>query len=262
MPAQQFEVKAKENSVSGGTPLDTGILFTPGDWIKITVKEDDTWCCGLSDMTSNANGLVAGNKFGGVYGSMMSPTSGIAFPYGSLVGSLDGGKNYFLVGTNFKQPALRRGNLTLVYWDANGEDNTGSVIASVERIPGPVSYIVQANENSVSGGVACKTRIVVEKGDFMTINTRDDYKWSNSPDLAGACTANGKSDEPKEVKGQTFPLASLVGSLDDGKTFFFIGTGFQKTMTESGPLTLYFWDTDTGNNSGFVFPVINIVKPS
>ena len=65
MPAQQFEVNAKENSQTGGAALNTGITVAKGDKLIIKVAEDDTWSAGGSDRTSNANGLIAGNKYGG-----------------------------------------------------------------------------------------------------------------------------------------------------------------------------------------------------
>jgi hypothetical protein len=261
MPVKQFEVKAKENSVSGGTPLDTGITVSVGDRLTITAAENDTWCCGTSDMTSNANGLIAGNKFGGVYGMMASPSAPkYSFPYGSLVATVDGGKTFFPVGTKFDSPYWRAGKLAFVYWDANGEDNTGSVTVSVEVVPGPVSVHVDPNTNSSVDGVPLKTGVMVNKGDVLKISVPVDQYWSNSPQLAGACNADGKPAEPKELKGHSFPLASLVGSLDDGKTFFLVGTKFEKTVTASGALTLFFWDTDSGNNSGFVTARITKIK--
>ena len=43
MPAQQFEVKAKENSLTGGAALNTGITVAKGDKLIIKVAEHDTW---------------------------------------------------------------------------------------------------------------------------------------------------------------------------------------------------------------------------
>jgi hypothetical protein len=43
IPVQQFEVKAKENSLTGGTALNTGITVAKGDKLMIKVAEDDTW---------------------------------------------------------------------------------------------------------------------------------------------------------------------------------------------------------------------------
>jgi hypothetical protein len=50
----------------------------------------------------------------------------------------------------------------------------------------------------------------------------------------------------------TFPLGTLVGSLDMGKAFFAIGTQMEMTVLRPGTLRLYFWDNDFANNGGSV----------
>ena len=134
MAAKQFEVKAQEHSATGGVALNTGVVVAKGDRLIIKAGEDDTWSSGGSERTSNANGLVAGNKYGTLCGDYTSPTTGATFPTGSLVGSLDAGKSYFLVGTQFDGPVPQAGTLSLVFWDKNNHDNTGSVTVSVETV--------------------------------------------------------------------------------------------------------------------------------
>ncbi|MFN6131324.1 MAG: hypothetical protein ACK46L_00170 [Synechococcaceae cyanobacterium] len=263
MATKQFEVKAKEHSVTGGSALNTGVVVAKGDRLIIKAAEDDTWACGaLPDLTSNANGLVAGNKYGGVYGNMLSPTTGALLPYGSLVGSLDGGKSYFLVGTQYDEPAQHAGTLSLCYWDGNSEDNTGSVSVSVDVVPTAVIVRVDPNTNNASGGVPCNTGVVVNKGDLLKVSVPADQKWSNNPNLSYARNADGAGADPwiLKINGFDFPGCSLVGSLDGGKTFFLVGSKFEKTMTASGPLSLFFWDTVGANNSGFMTPTISLVK--
>ena len=261
MAAKQFEVKAKEHSVTGGSALNTGVVVAKGDRLIIKAAEDDTWACGaLPDLTSNANGLVAGNKYGGVYGNMLSATTGDLLPYGSLVGSLDGGKSYFLVGTQYDAPAQQEGTLSLCYWDGNSEDNTGYVTVSVDVVPTAVVVKVDPNTNNVSGGVPCNTGVVVNQGDLLKVSVPVSQKWSNDPNYPNVGNADGVASAIIDVKGYKFPLCSLAGSLDGGKSFFVVGTKFEKLMTESGPLSLYFWDTIGANNSGFVTPTISLVK--
>ena len=132
--AHQFEVKAKENSVSGGTPLVTGITVSKGELLTINVSPDDKWSAGAADRESNANGLS--NPFGGDFGFFTH--NGFSFLYGSLVGSLDGGKTFFAVGTRLEMSILcPPGRLTLYYWDVNKDDNSGSVTATVAMYKGP-----------------------------------------------------------------------------------------------------------------------------
>jgi len=133
--AAQFIVKAKENSVSGGAPMVTGVAVTKGQLLTISVAQDDKWSAGAADRTSNANGLS--NPFGGNYGVF---TKGpFSFFYGSLVGSLDDGKTYFAVGTRMEMSILvPSGKLLLYYWDSNNADNSDSVTATVAVYNGPL----------------------------------------------------------------------------------------------------------------------------
>lgn len=133
--ASQFVVKAKENSVSGGAPLVTGITVSKGQLLTISVAPDDKWSAGVADRESNANGLS--NPFGGNYGVF---TKGpFSFFYGSLVGSLDDGKTFFAVGTRLEMSILfPTGRLLLYYWDSNNVDNTGSITATVACYTGPI----------------------------------------------------------------------------------------------------------------------------
>ena len=133
--ASQFVVKAKENSISGGVPLVTGITVSKGQLLTISVAPDDKWSAGAADRESNANGLS--NPFGGNYGVF---TKGpFSFFYGSLVGSLDDGKTFFAVGTRLEMSILfPTGRLLLYYWDSNNVDNTDSVTPTVACYNGPI----------------------------------------------------------------------------------------------------------------------------
>ena len=125
----QFEVKAKENSVSSGVALATGIQLSKGDLLTVNVSPDDTWrfATGNWDSTSNANGL--GNPLGSDCG--LFTKNGFSFIIGSLVGSLDDGKTFFPIGTRLEMTILGAGQLSLFCWDCNNYDNDGSVIATV-----------------------------------------------------------------------------------------------------------------------------------
>jgi hypothetical protein len=135
MPASVFTVKAMENSIGGGTGLNTGIQVQPGQLMVISVDPRDTWSAGAADRTSNANGL--GNPFGGNYGLYTRGSQ--SFLYGSLVGSIDNGTTYFSVGTNLTMTALTNGTLKLYYWDSNNYNNSGSVRVSVSIYSGPIN---------------------------------------------------------------------------------------------------------------------------
>lgn len=134
MAQSQFVVKAKENSVSGGVPMQTGVAVGPGELLTISVPADQTWTAGAADRTSNANGL--GNPLGGTqYGQFAK--GNFSFLYGSLVGSLDDGKTFFAVGTRMEMTILAKGKLSLYYWDSDQTGNSGSVTATVAVYTGP-----------------------------------------------------------------------------------------------------------------------------
>jgi hypothetical protein len=132
--ANQFVVQAKQNSVSGGVPMNTGIALALGQLLTISVPADDTWSAGAGNRTSNANGL--GNPLGGNFGTFAKGV--FVFPFGSLVGSLDGGHTFFGVGTRLEMTVLTPGKLSLYYWDVNNQDNTDSVTATVAVYSGPL----------------------------------------------------------------------------------------------------------------------------
>ncbi len=126
--ADVFEVHAKQNSVSGGIPIDTKLSVSPGQILVISVDEKDTWSAGSGYRTSNANGL--GNPLGNDFGVFKKDN--FAFLYGSLVGSTDNGMSFFPIGTELNMPILTsNGVLLLYYWDSNNQDNSGSVSVTV-----------------------------------------------------------------------------------------------------------------------------------
>ncbi len=132
----QFVVRAKENSVSGGVPLDTGIDLFPGSIVTINVAPDDMWTARPeSGGTSNANGL--GNPYGQNAGTFSK--NGFRFLYGSLVASLDAGQTFFPVGTELQMTVLNSGRLSFFYWDSDNQNNSDSVTASVAVYKGPLS---------------------------------------------------------------------------------------------------------------------------
>lgn len=133
LAAASYEVKALDNSLSGGTPLNTGIAVSPGQLLTISVSPEDTWKAGEVGRTSNANGL--GNPLGDDFGVFEDGDFG--FLYGSLIGTLDGGKTYFPVGTKLDMTVLNSGELSLLYWDSNTEGNSDSVTAVVQVYEGP-----------------------------------------------------------------------------------------------------------------------------
>jgi hypothetical protein len=46
--------------------------------------------------------------------------------------------------------------------------------------------------------------------------------------------------------------------IDDGKTFFFIGTKLEKTVPSEGTLFLYYWGPSHSDNSGSVIANVQL----
>lgn len=133
------DVYALNNSLVGGTLLDTGVDVSYGDLLSITVPSNDLWSAGAADRWSNANGLGPTNPYGGIYG-LYDDGAGHSFYYGSLIGRIGSG-NYFFVGTSFNQAVTDTGRLKLLYWDSNNFDNSDFVTATIDvtTIPEPAS---------------------------------------------------------------------------------------------------------------------------
>ena len=144
-------VDAAANSATGGTLLDTGVAFTAGDTLTISVAVDDLWSAGSLPRWSNADGLIgdlfatgsddsgepAGTRIGANFGTLS--LGGFSAPFGALVGEIGGVR--FLAGTDFSGVAPGTGTLFLMYWDSNSGDNFGSVSVAINEDggegPGP-----------------------------------------------------------------------------------------------------------------------------
>jgi hypothetical protein len=136
--ANVVKVDAKANSLSGGTPLDTGIVLDAGQHLSITVDQSLLWnfSGGADGYTTNANGKAG-------WGMNVANPDGSSFTalIGSLVGQIGTGAdrgNYFVIGTSFDGFANASGKLNLVYWDSDAWNNVGAVAADVS-VPEPAS---------------------------------------------------------------------------------------------------------------------------
>lgn len=124
-------------------------------------------------------------------------------------------------------------------------------------------FVVDAKTNSVSGGVPLNTNISLKPGQLLTVSVPPDDTWS-----AGAANrtsnANGLGNPQGGnfgtfTKGDfTFLYGSLIGSLDNGKTFFAVGTRLEMTILVSGRLSLYYWDVNNSDNSGSVTATVAV----
>ena len=157
--AAVYEVKARQNSTTGGFGVNVSSLFNIGDIVTITADPNDLWSAGARPRWSNADGLVDLNGTGARFDVASGPSrdriprfgqigtsdfgqytqGGLTANWGSLVGSWGDSEEFFLIGTNFSGQAVDS-VLNLWYFDVNRSDNRGSIMVNVTAVPEPETY--------------------------------------------------------------------------------------------------------------------------
>ena len=129
-----LETPSQANRVN---PLYTGLSVDAGDLLIFDVDPSQLWSSGYHKdsnqnptniFTGNANGT--GNPYGADFGGPIAMQSH-SFLLGSLVGSLDNGNTFFLVGTDLAMFAPQAGSLSLYHWDSGCFDNSGALDVSI-----------------------------------------------------------------------------------------------------------------------------------
>lgn len=132
-------------------------------------------------------------------------------------------------------------------------------------------FTVDAMVNSSGGGIGLNTGITLSSGEVFTVSAGINDLWSagalprfsNADGLVGDLFATG-SDESGQAAGtkigQNFgllnqnglsaPFGTLVGDISG--TFFKLGTNFSGAAPATGTLLLFYWDSNSGDNSGSV----------
>ena len=145
-----------------------------------------------------------------------------------------------------------------------------------------IPFTVGAQSNSSSGGAGLNTGIVLTAGQAFTVTAgiNDLWsagalpRWSNADGLVGNLFATGSDESGQSAGtliGQNFglhsqgglsaPFGTLVGQL--GGTFFKLGTNFSGVAPAGGTLTLHYWDSNSGDNSGTIVANVSAVpEPS
>jgi hypothetical protein len=140
-----------------------------------------------------------------------------------------------------------------------------------------VTVDVFAQANSSSGGTGALTGISLTFGQAFTVsaaltdlwNAGPLPRWSNADGLIAPLLATGSDDsgEPAGTPigsifplytqdGFTAPYGSLVGQIASGP-FFLVGTNFSNTASATGQLSLYYWDSNNGDNTGSIAATIS-----
>lgn len=115
-----------------------------------------------------------------------------------------------------------------------------------------MEYSVQAKENSVTGGVG-KDAGTYSRGSLVIITSNPEDIWRLAENQTLPSNANGLDGHPYNRNGMIINAGTMVGSLDDGASFFPVGTLCQLSITSDDTnLKLYCWDSDKDNNSGAI----------
>ena len=140
-----------------------------------------------------------------------------------------------------------------------------------------VTVDVFAQANSSTGGAGALTGISLTFGQAFTVsagltdlwNAGPLPRWSNADGLIAPLLATGSDDSGQLAGtqiGSIFPLytqdgftaayGSLVGQIGSG-AFFLVGTNFSDTANATGQLSLYYWDSNNGDNTGSIAATIS-----
>ncbi|MCF2146402.1 hypothetical protein IQ276_008055 [Desmonostoc muscorum LEGE 12446] len=293
---KQITIEAKVNTSTENNFYDTGITLEYGDLLIISVDTQEKWSAyGFSSKSwVNANGIsFATQTYDGIYQEPAGVARGVTqsadfeFPFGSLIGTIDDGLTYFPVGTHLELTVLRgdKAKLKLVFWGGDHNTNDGTITANIEvrkafnhdaTIENDISlygnhFDIHARVHSVSAKADTdshlNTHIELKAEDVLTVDVHPKDLWNIYTETGQAyvVNANGLGEDNKTrystgwtSKNFTFQHGSLIGTLDDGKTYFPVGTHLKLTVLNPGTLKFIYWDQDYRNNTGSVRAFVKV----
>lgn len=150
---------------------------------------------------------------------------------------------------------------------------------STSALASTVTVDATANSSNAGSGTGANTGLVLSAGDWfqVTVPTTDLWnagplkRWSNADGLIVNLFATGTDDsgyaggthigEPFALytnSGLTAPYGALVGRIGAG-AYFLIGTSFLGQANAAGTLSLFYWDSNSGDNSQFITATVNAV---
>lgn len=253
----RFEVDAREHS-RARPALNTRISVSPDQTLILRVDPGQQWQVG-GGQDADATGIGDPDNAGVGYAS---DTTNHTYSAGSLVCIIGASVLYLPVGRYAEMTALD-GNVSLAFWEWSPENNSGSMKLTMQVIPRSTSVAeldgklveVGVYANAVTGGAGKDAGVRVKKGQTLMITCDESERWAIGGNLTNHwCTANGRGNPngdslaPYALAHHVFLHGTLVGSLDEGKTFFPVGTRLVMTALQTGNLRLYCW-TDQRNNS-------------
>jgi hypothetical protein len=94
------------------------------------------------------------------------------------------------------------------------------------------------------------TGLSLHPGEWLDISSSGIWNYGTNLNF-------GPNGDPTNIIGNGYPVAALVGRIDNNN-YFFIGSNYSNQVSQSGNLYLAFNDTDCGNNWGTVSSHITI----
>ena len=253
---------------------DTGVDVTEGDVIWISADGTIAYNAGGNytnpdgyglgkNGTENATGSVpvVGAIFGSLVGRIGSST---LMPGGNSAYSSSPGEGF--IGTSYVGVLPESGRIYLAYNDGGAGDNSGAFNVSLSS-----EFIVDGTIE----GTWLDTGLDLDVGDVLTITASGQITYSPSgawtdPDGFGSKDGTGYGNSAHLVPNTIF--GSLVGRIGDtllapeGDSPYisspgegFIGSNYQRTITNAGRLYLAYNDGGTDDNGGFFSVNVNVV---
>lgn len=127
------------------------------------------------------------------------------------------------------------------------------------------NFTVEAKANSSTGGTPLNTNIKVGPGDLIVVTCSPSDSWSagrenRTSNANGLGNPLGGNFGFHNQSGYSFLYGSLIGTFDNGKTFFGVGTNLTMTVLTKGILSFVYWDSNNGDNSGSINVTVQVYK--
>ncbi|MFP5274630.1 hypothetical protein [Coleofasciculus sp.] len=219
------------------------------------------------------------------------PDSDFEFPVGSLVGTPDDGKTYWAIANHLEIMVIGTGKLSLLIWGGDKSTDQSAVTVQVDVEKEKAQALVQEaeeinndlfkdrfhfqvhayansfylfNANHKIPEPLLDTGMTLTQGDLLIVDVspRDFWNLGGGGWIrnANGTQANGNMTNESTQKNYNFILASLLGTLDGGKTFFPVGTHLEMTVLNGGTLSFSCWDIDYANNAGSVKACVKVIR--
>lgn len=127
--------------------------------------------------------------------------------------------------------------------------NAFAIVFPIDADLNVISPIYYQNIIPPYSSAPLNTGLFFNSGDLLEIAASG--FWGNASYLTFGPNGNPNENITPTYPGAGYPVAALMGKIGNN-SYFFIGSNYSNTVTNSGILYLGFNDTDYGNNWGIV----------